>query len=107
MSTLSLEDIKVFDPDTYAHGDPTTFLVTCSDGTVSRYRSDGSDLSDADTVSDGSQSSSLFGPSLTAQPMTTLGTKRLPNGSGDSASIAFDGTFLYYATHAQPEGQRD
>src|ERR1700752_2901274 len=25
MSTLSLEDIKVFDPDTYAHGDPTTF----------------------------------------------------------------------------------
>jgi cholest-4-en-3-one 26-monooxygenase len=25
MSTLSLEDIKVFDPDTYANGDPTTF----------------------------------------------------------------------------------
>jgi cholest-4-en-3-one 26-monooxygenase len=25
MSTLSLEEIKVFDPDTYAHGDPTTF----------------------------------------------------------------------------------
>jgi cholest-4-en-3-one 26-monooxygenase len=25
MSTLSLEGIKVFDPDTYAHGDPTTF----------------------------------------------------------------------------------
>jgi cholest-4-en-3-one 26-monooxygenase len=25
MSTLSLDDIKVFDPDTYANGDPTTF----------------------------------------------------------------------------------
>ena len=25
MSTLSLEEIKVFDPDTYANGDPTTF----------------------------------------------------------------------------------
>lgn len=84
------------------HGDPTTFLATCGDGSIYRYRSDGSDLSDADAVTQNSQQPSSFLPTpIIPQPMVILGTRNLPNGAGYSASIAFDGTYLYYATSDQ------
>jgi hypothetical protein len=83
-------------------GDPSTFLATCRDGSTYRYRSDGSDLSDADTVTSDTYSNSLLGTSLTAKPMPVLGVRKLPHSIGDSASIAFDGTYLYYATSSQP-----
>ncbi|MBV9098745.1 MAG: hypothetical protein JO079_11875 [Frankiaceae bacterium] len=84
------------------HGDPSTFLLRCESGATYRYRSDGSDLSDLDTVS-----VDTFGNwnglinTLTPQPMQLLATRQLPNGVGKSASIAFDGTYLYYATSDQ------
>jgi len=84
------------------HGDPSSFLLRCESGTTYRYRSDGSDLSDLDTVTVDSYGG---GPgilnNLTPKPMDLLGLRHLPNGKGTSASIAFDGTYLYYAKGAQ------
>jgi len=80
------------------HGDPSSFLLRCASGTTYRYRSDGSDLSDLDTVT-----IDKYGPgplplsNLVPKPMDLLGLRHLPKGKGKSASIAFDGTFLYYA----------
>jgi len=84
------------------HGDPSTFLVRCDSGATYRYRSDGSDLSDLDTVTSdtsGGGAGSLLPP--IPQPMQQLAMRTLPGGQGDSASIAFDGTFLYYARGGQ------
>jgi hypothetical protein len=80
------------------HGDPSSFLLQCSDGTTYRYRSDGSDLSDLDTVSiDTAGGGPGVLTQLTPQPMRELAMRKLPDGQGSSASIAFDGTYLYYA----------
>jgi hypothetical protein len=80
------------------HGDPSSFLLRCASGATYRYRSDGSDLSDLDTVTVDTYGG---GPgilnNLTPKPMNLLGLRHLPNGKGNSASIAFDGTYLYYA----------
>ncbi|MDT7572492.1 MAG: Sortilin, neurotensin receptor 3 [Actinomycetota bacterium] len=81
---------------------PSVFLVTCADGTTWRYRSDGTDLSATDTP-DGTTTlvpATTLGP---ATQMHELARIKLTNrGSGQDGSIAFDGTFLYYADEKEP-----
>ncbi|MDQ1747448.1 MAG: Photosynthesis system assembly factor [Frankiaceae bacterium] len=84
------------------HGDPSSYLLRCSSGATYRYRSDGTDLSDLDAVTtDTTGTGSGILSTLTPQPMQVLGVRKLPGGNGTSASVAFDGTYLYYATGAQ------
>ena len=73
---------------------PATFLARCTDGSTWRWRSDGADLSDTDTLGDGTVAPIALLPQAT--PMELLAKYRLPSGAGNSAAIAFDGTYLYY-----------
>ena len=75
-------------------GNPSTFLAVCADGSTWRWRSDGSDLSDTDDLGAGTVAPIAVLPQST--PMDLLAKFRLPNGAGNSAAIAFDGTYLYY-----------
>ena len=81
-------------------GNPSTFLVTCADGGVWRWRSDGSDLSDTD-VTQGAPGLISVLPRTT--PMDELSRLRLPGGPDQSAAIAFDGSYLYYTRHGDTE----
>jgi len=80
------------------HGDPSSFLLRCANGATYRYRSDGSDLSDVDRVSIDTPGGGPPGilNNLIPQQMQLLRTLTLPHGDGNSASVAFDGTYLYY-----------
>jgi hypothetical protein len=81
---------------------PSVFMVSCADSTTWRYRSDGTDLTATDSP-DGTSSivpNNTLGP---ATPMRELARMRLTDrGSGQDGSIAFDGTFIYYADEKEP-----
>ncbi|MDX6198742.1 MAG: hypothetical protein QOJ79_1893 [Actinomycetota bacterium] len=81
---------------------PSVFLVACADGQAWRYRSDGTDLSAADSP----DSTTTLVPGTTlgpATPMRVLSKLKITQrGRGQDGSIAFDGTILYYADMSGP-----
>lgn len=80
--------------------EPSTFVISCSDGSPWRFRSDGSDFDTADSSPGTNSTSGLSLPP--PKEMRELAVRRTPvNGDGTSGSIAFDGSYLYYSDNHQ------
>jgi photosystem II stability/assembly factor-like uncharacterized protein len=83
------------------HSVPTTFLATCADGRVLRYRSDGVDFGGREELDPGSQAP-LYDPTRTAQMPLLRKLAITQDGQQSSGVVAFDGQYLYYVGEDDP-----